>query len=208
MLTELIITDITRMGKDFICVAGIDPTGKTIRPLYKEKRIDQSWCCVDGREIKPFTRILIDLETPRPLPPHTEDWYAGSEKPRILADCTSGEKLDLLKKTCSKDVTSIFGAEIKSIDRQGTFIQSNTGLFSLGTVHVQRVFGFHHRQYDGHWDYRLRFIDNHGSEYRLKVVDLTFQTYIDHLRVCHRLTLDEVEAHLNDHIFANHDIYL
>lgn len=208
MLAELTITDITRMGEGFICVAGVDPTGKTIRSIYEEKRIDQSWCCVDGHEIRPFTRIMIKLETPRPMPPHTEDWYAGSEKPRILSDCTSGEKLDLLKKTCSKDVASIFGAEIQNIVGQGTFIQSNTGLYSLGTVHARRVFGFQHRLFDGHWDYRLNFVDKNESRYRLKAVDLTFQTYVDHLRVCHRLSLDEVEAHVNDHIFAHHDIYL
>ena len=36
MNTELIITDITRMAHDFICVAGIDKSGKTIRPYTSD----------------------------------------------------------------------------------------------------------------------------------------------------------------------------
>jgi hypothetical protein len=115
MLTELTITDITRMSGNFICVAGIDRNGKTIRPLYKDKRIDQDWCCVEGREIRQFTRIMINLETPRPLPPHTEDYHIGPEIPQILGDCSSDEKLALLKRNCSKDIASIFGADIQHV---------------------------------------------------------------------------------------------
>jgi hypothetical protein len=208
MLSELIITDITRMGGNFICVAGIDPNGKTIRPLYKDKRIDQDWCCVEGCEIRPFTRIMIDLETPRPLPPHTEDYHIGPEKLKILGDCSIDEKLNLLKRNCSKDVASIFGADIQRVTGEGTFIQLNTGNYSLGTVNAKKVFGFKHILYDDHWDYRINFIDTEGNEYRLKAVDLTFQTYVDHLRICHKLSIDEIEGYVNRNIFALNDIYL
>lgn len=208
MPIELTITDISRMSPGFICVAGIDPTGRTIRPQYHTHRISDGWCCVDGRFIRPFTRVALELETPRSIPPHTEDWYAVDEPPRILGDCTDGEKLELLKATCSNDITSIFDVEIQHVDGQGTFIYSNTGYRSLGTVHAQHVFGFQHRLFDGRRDYRLHFIDQGGSEYRLKAVDITFQTYVDHLRVCHRFSTDEVEKFVDNHVFAHHTIYL
>jgi hypothetical protein len=54
----------------------------------------------------------------------------------------------------------------------------------------------------------LSFTDESGIEYRLKAVDLTFQTYVDHLRVCHKLSVEEVEIYVNNQIFSHHDIYM
>jgi hypothetical protein len=210
MLTELTITDITRMAGYFICIAGIDKKGKTIRPLYEHKRIEESWCLVDGKEIRPFTRVLIDLEKPRPnpTPPHMEDWFIGTENQQVIGYCTEEEKKDILKNNLSKDTAEIFGTEIQRIQGEGTFVKSNCGCRSMGTIKAKHVFDFMHDQFEGRWDYRLKFIDESDHEYRLKVVDLTFQFFIDYLRIYKKMPVEKIDEFVNSKIFGHEDIYL
>ncbi len=210
MNAELIITDITRMAHNFICIAGITRDGKTIRPLYENKRINESWCCPDSQAIKPFTRISIDLDRQRQpmLAPHTEDWFIGQGNAQIINDCTEDEKKDLLVKSCSKDVINIFNAPILHVEGEGVFIQAGGGCRSIGTIKAKRVFDFRHRQYDGRWDYRLKCMDGANQEYRLKIVDLTFQTFVNYLRMVKNLSGSEIEGRVNGKIFHQREIFL
>ena len=162
------------------------------------------------KEIKPFTRIFINLEKPSDdtKPPHVEDWFIGPGEIGVLGYCTDEEKLRLLVDNCSEDVKSIFEAEIHHVERQGTFIKAGTGKASLGTVRVKRISNFSYRLYEENWDYRATLQDQAGHYYRLKFVDLSFQTYIDHLRICQKWSIERIINHLNDHVFAACDIYV
>lgn len=210
MNTELVITDITRMAHDFICIAGITHEGKTIRPLYENMRINESWCCQASQSIKPFTWISIDLEKQRRpiLAPHTEDWFIGPRNTKVIKNCTDEEKKEILTKNCSIDVGSIFDTQIRHVEGEGVFVQAGGGCRSMGTIRAKRVFDFRHKQYDGRWDYRLKFIDGADQEYRLKIVDLTFQTFINFLRIVKNLSSNIIENHVNGKVFQQSEIYL
>jgi hypothetical protein len=196
------------MSPGFICIAGIDASGRTIRPQYRAHRITDDWLNKDKPFIKQFTRVSMDLEAPRPKAPHTEDWIVKDEPLKFLGDCSIKEKQEILESSCFKDVSSIFDVDINQVDGQGTFIQTGSGSRSLGTVSIPQVFEFKHRNYEGHWDYRLNFVDQSGSDYRLKVVDLSFQTFIDHIRICHKASIKKIESFSLKQIFSNRQIFL
>ena len=210
METELIITDITRMAGYFICIAGIDKNGRTIRPLYEHQRIEESWCLVDGKEIRPFTRVLIDLEKPRQnsIPPHVEDWFIGPGKVQVLDYCSDEQKKELLINGCFKDTNSIFGTPVIHVAGEGTFVNSGKGCCSIGTIKVKQCFNFNHELKKGRWDYRMKFIDSTNQEYRLKIVDLTFQTFIDYLRIVKDSSLVQIADQINEEVFHRDELYL
>jgi len=210
MLSKLIITDITRMANEFICIGAVNENGESFRPLLPAgERIHQSRCCYDGLYIKPFTRILLDLEGNRPLPPHTEDWYCVPGSLRILGFLSNDEKLILLNRIRDLDVKSIFGAQLEQAnDQRAFYIHKGFGHRSLGTIRVRRISGFSHQIFNGNWDYRLTFDDENNAQFRMKIVDLTFQTYIDHLRIRGGNSCQQIQYSIMNNFHKCDEIYL
>lgn len=209
MLSELVVTDITRMGYPFICIGAIDKQDRNIRPLYRNERFHQDWCCCDGTYIEPFTKIILDLEEHRPLPPHTEDWYVNPNVLRIREKLSYDEKFRLLNRIKDKNVKEIWGAELQKAEgQQANFIKNRTGLRSLGTIKVKKIIRFQHVLQNGRWDYRLTFTDESGALYRMKIVDLTFQTYIDYQRICQEQTPIQIMNDVMENVFNGCDTYL
>jgi len=209
MKTLMAVTDITRMREPFICVAGVTNRGEAIRPLFRQDRIHQDWCCQNGTIIRPFTRINLDLLEHDPHPPHTEDWHADMDSLEVLGDVSEEKKLTILRKICDPDLATIFGAEIRNEHGQrAVYIQTGEGNRSLGTIQPHRMFDFKHRNFDRGWDYRVSFFDASDTYYQLKIVDLTFQAYIDHQRVCCHRTSEEIEEFANRYVFSGREIFI
>ena len=209
MLTELIITDITRMTHDFICIGAVKESGESIRPLIPDQRIHQDWCCQGETYIQPFTKVLVDLLSNRPLPPHTEDWFFDPRSLEVIGILTEEEKHKLLKKIKDKYISSIFGAELEQADGQiAYFIRQGTGQRSLGTITVNKLINFSYRFINNNWDYRLTFTDDSNKRFSIKIVDLKFQTYVNHQRICRGLTCEQIRNTLMDKIKKCEDVYL
>jgi hypothetical protein len=102
---------------------------------------------------------------------------------RLLAE---QERIDLLERTASPSVRSIFGAEVlaKPTGNWGRYVRQGQGERSLGTIRVDEIEDVIYRHYPerGRWDYRLRFRDAAGEVYQLAVVDLVFRRQLDVLR--------------------------
>jgi hypothetical protein len=96
--TTLCITDITRMNPERICVASVDPQGRSIRPLLPDTNFRLSWCYQNGKIIKPFTCLKLDLLEQRPKPPHTEDWFVDPDSIEILYDLDTQRRYNFLKR--------------------------------------------------------------------------------------------------------------
>jgi hypothetical protein len=179
---SLVITDLTRMSGDRVCIAGITVDGQTIRPEFNHDIINEGWLFdTEGKVvIRPFARIRLDLIKHCPEPPHTEDWLVDPGVKISDGLLSIDERKKLVRKVLDPSVAAIFGAEIHH--KQGYFVQENEGARSLGTVKVAHLNDVSHRCFEGRWDYRISFIDCGGAEYRLGVTDLTFRSYVDHLR--------------------------
>ncbi len=194
MNTRLLITDVTRMSGDRVCVAAINQDRQSIRPVLPYG-ISESWLYRQSTAVvRPFSIISLDLHRNLPQPPHTEDWSfnPGSLSFEGLLEIRAREKC--LTDILDPDVASIFGAEIH--DDRGCYLLAGEGSRSLGTIMVHQIERFDHNfRYDS-WDYRLYFRDEAGTRYHLKVTDLSLRYYVDALRETQHLSCEEIGMRL------------
>lgn len=201
MQAELLITDLTQMGGERVCIAGIDHKGKLIWPdiiwgvfhrhLYLEKGI-----------IRPRAVVNLHL-APRPdcIPPHVEDCEWDTDSPtEFLRFANDGTWHMALRKTAFASVADIFETEL----HEGKNIQPGTGVRSIGTIKAQSIDDFAYkiqRSQDGpRQGYRLGFTDGAGVEYTdISITDLTLRYYVHFLRRTPPFK-DAAPVHLNEFI--------
>ncbi len=199
MKATLTITDLTRMQGDRVCVAGYLPDCTCVRPIFAKGGLTEGWLHARGQvAIRPFAVIEFDIQgkPSLPLPPHTEDRIVDPTYRVRRGTLAPEERAEWCAKAEDRDVAAIFGAVIH--DDDGRFVLAGDGERSLGTVRVKWLEEvLFSPGTNGRWQYRLRFIDQSGQQYRLPVTDLAFRAYLDYLRdqravspinVAHRLT--------------------
>jgi hypothetical protein len=75
MKTSLVITDVTRMQKGRVCIAGYNRQGQGIRPVLPPPGIHERTLYSQGHVIVfPFAVVEYDLLQPVPPLPHSEDY--------------------------------------------------------------------------------------------------------------------------------------
>jgi hypothetical protein len=207
METTIIITDVTRMRSPRVCVAGITEAGQCIRPIFEHEGIPEDWLYSKDQQpvIRPFAHISLDLIKPNPQPPHTEDWVINQKIKSISLNSIPSESRLFLDGILDPSVEDIFQAEIH--DDFGFYIREGEGTRSLGTIRVETICQVKHSFKYNDWDYRIHFVDQNHCEYRLKVVDLAFGYYVNHLRVQRGMSCEEISSMLTVK-FHNADIYL
>jgi len=180
MKTQMVITDLTRMQRGRVCIAGYDKERRCIRPQLPPPGIPELSLEMDGQAIVyPFVVIELDLLEPRPQPPHTEDVNFDPYSMQYLRPAADREKI--LAWSLYDNVDAIFEQPVQN--DHGFFVMCGQGPRSLGTIRpkavVKVIYGPDDR---GNWDYRLNFYDQTDTFYRLKIVDLTWHYYCDSLR--------------------------
>jgi hypothetical protein len=174
--TLIVITDLTRMHRGMVCIAGYDKDRRCIRPIQPPPGIPEN--ALFSREkqpiIHPFAVVEFEFLKPEPQPPHTEDVYYLSVSPRFIRPAKDPQKV--LEWTLSSDVQAIFEQPIHS--DFGYYVLEGQGPRSLGTVRPQHITKVGYEpEPGGAWDYRLWFDDAQGDSYRLKITDLSWQYY-------------------------------
>ena len=181
MITRLVITDLTRMQRGRVCIAGYDQNRRAIRPVLPPPGIPESGLFKDAQPvIFPFALVAFDLLEPHPQPPHTEDVFYLPESPQRIRTVQSREAV--LAWSEFPDVQAIFGQPV--LAGPGFYVLDCQGERSLGTIRpkkIQQVLYAPGEETDA-WDYRLAFEDALGRAYRLKITDLTWQYYCQSLR--------------------------
>lgn len=186
---ELIVTDITRMEGDRVCVGGYLEDGTAVRPVAGRGGPDEAWLrAPHGEPVTPFSVLALRVSwAPKPLlAPHTEDRAIPARGHRVLRVLTPSEQKALLERTLSPSVRAIFDANVHADaeNQWGRYVESGEGARSLGTIRAPRLEGVSYRHYRerNRWDYRLRFVDEAGETFQLAVVDLAFRRRLDALR--------------------------
>ncbi len=186
---QMIVTDITRMDGDRVCVGGYLDDGTAVRPVAGHVGPNERWLRLarDGR-VAPF--VVLELQVNRApkrlTAPHTEDRMIPLKGHRVLSILSDEDQQALLNRTVSPSVRSMFGAEIHSdpAGQWGRYVRAGEGTRSLGTIQVDCVQAVQYRHYPdrGRWDYRLRFRDRSHEEFQLAVADLESRGRLDALR--------------------------
>lgn len=179
MRKKIVITDITRMSGDKVCIAGYDkyPSPvRCVRPTFPSGSSREDWLYVYGVPvIRPFAEVELEFtRKPSVIPPHTEDYIIDSAVPPSRTRVFSNrQKLAWLKALDDRFVENIFGTPIRR--GPGYYVTSGEGYRSLGTVKPSWVHEVSCEESNGN---RIKFSDGR-SVYKLKVTDLTFLYYIN-----------------------------
>jgi len=180
---RLIITDLSRMKEDRICIVGIDRDGNTIRPIILYSGVKEDYILEKTGKliITPFAEIEFKFIRPLPKPPHAEDWELDTNyRPRLIGRLSEDEGRELLESIADRSVKEIFGAVVQ----EGRYTNPGEGHRSLGTIKVVTVLGVNYSVGGiGKYRYRITFSDMGGEVYNLPVTDCAFRKHCDMLRI-------------------------
>jgi hypothetical protein len=152
---RMVVTDVTRMQGDRVCVGGYLEDGTAIRPVCGDLGPTEAWLQpAQDEHVVPFSVVELSVgDPPSIVPPHTEDRRVPTTGHRIVQVLPDADRLHWLSRTESPSVRAIFGAEVLSAPEPN-----------------QR------------WGRFVRFGEGSGEEFQLAVVDLAFRRRIDELR--------------------------
>lgn len=188
---RLVVTDITRMDGDRVCVAGFlpDEDNRVVRPVCARGGPREPWL-LPASEARVIPFAVLDLnvaKAPRPLvAPHTEDRVVPTTGHRLVGTLSPWEQIAWLESSLSPSLRDVFGATVRADPegQWGRYVQVGEGERSLGTIKSGEILAVRYAHYPerGRWDYRLRFRDATGEEFQLAVVDLAFRRRLDDMR--------------------------
>lgn len=180
---EILITDVTHMQGEKVCIVGINHHGESIRPILPPPGIFQNRLILPSGIIRPKTVLeAYFIPKKRLHKPHIEDVDWDLSQPsrisRIIDDQTWHNALD---KMTFETVDAIFETKIKSKKS----IQSGDGVRSVGTIKVKSIEYLKYEVVDRDdgtkHGYRLSFRDNSDAYYYdLSIADLNFRYYFHH----------------------------
>jgi hypothetical protein len=181
--TQLIITDLTRMQRGHVCIAGYNSKHECIRPVTKGGIPESILFKNDQLVVYPFALVELDLLEAISQPPHTEDVTFNLYSVQGIREVKGREQV--LSWSLFENVEAIFEQPV--LTGPGLYVKECQGSRSLGTI---RPAAIHKAIYepgeDGVWDYRLAFTDQQGISYRLKINDLAWHYYSSSLRSSER----------------------
>lgn len=171
----LIITDLSRMKDDRVCICGVDSQGSTIRPVLPYGVRERNLVDKQGRSIiKPFAVVNFELLKAKPQPPHSEDvrWDL-IRQPKFIRNLSLEERKEFMEQLSFNRVQEIFGAPII----ENRFIKEDA-IRSIGTLKPQEISEIKISENDeGEYKYRMVFSDNDYETFNLPVTDLAFREY-------------------------------
>ncbi len=187
METQVVITGVTQMGGNHVCVSAYSLDCGWIRPVLDNKPFDEAWLRFDdGRvAIRPFAIVDFDLleQERRVQPPHTEDRVIAARY-RAYPVLRETDRFDFLRNVADQDVSTIFDARINHVPGQGLWINYGDGSRSLGVIEAEKInkVSYWKKTEEDKWIYHLSFTDRAGDSYDLAVTDLAFRYYLDYKR--------------------------
>ena len=172
----LIVTDLSRMKDDRVCICGVDSQGTTIRPVLPYGVRERNLVDKKGRSIiKPFAVVNFELLKPKPQPPHSEDvrWDLIRE-PKFIRNLSLEERKEFMEQLAFNRVQEIFGAPII----KNRFIKEDA-IRSIGTLKPEEIIEIIYENNYGESKYRMVFGDNDYETFNLPVTDLAFRDYFN-----------------------------
>lgn len=185
MKTLLALTDLTRMQRGAVCLAGQTPEGQCLRPVLPPPGISEQLIRSEGKAVVfPFAVIELELLKHTPQPPHTEDHIFWPASLALKGALKEEQKLRVLNKSRFESVAAIFEQPIQH--EVGYSVADGVGPRSLGTLQPKAIHGVHYSSAeDTGWNYRLDFTDSADAHYRLKITDLTWNYFCAAQRAAH-----------------------
>lgn len=212
MWREIIITDVTRMSDDKVCVAGVDKKGNVIRPLLPYPDSIREADLYDGSTVLIRPRAVLNIHV-APADkcelPHSEDHlWSNTNQVELLRHADNKTWKIVLERTSSPSVNTIFEANLHKNKK----VAPGDGTRSLGTIKPASIdkFGYYRLKFDEKEadDYRLGFTDSVNESFvSIPITDLSLRTYIEYLRVKRRFHPKKIRS-LFEEKFAQSEVWL
>ena len=192
MQRDILITDLTAMQKDRVCIAGVSRDWAPARPVFARASPARSHLCRDGQVlIRPRAVLSLHLEPfARPAAPHVEDCLWSQPRTarflQLLEDERWRRVLQRLADACPRP---LFGAGLQRLgNERNRVLRPGPAACSLATLRCAGPVTFHFILKSSAPDkfrYALHFSDDHGASYEnIPVTDLA-------LRACARASFLE-----------------
>ena len=140
MITQMVVTDLTRMQEGRVCVAGYDRSFKCIRPVLPPPGIHETTLCSNGcAVVLPFAVVEYDLLLATPKPPHTEDHRYDPASVRFVYQVDESRRRMILDRTLFEGVSDIFEVPVRC--EPGRYVKDGEGPRSLGTIRPKQIRG-------------------------------------------------------------------
>lgn len=199
MQETIVITDLTAMGGDGVCIAGVDRDGGCIRPvlpppgvlrkhLYERPSLltlfREWWEWFLGRSISkerklviyPRVKVRFEFHRVRIELPHVED--LGFDPKSVVYEtlCTEAEWEEVLKVSSFTSVQDVYEGHLQ----ENRWVEPGANTRSLGTVSQIKVIMVNLPEGRNGRRYRLHFVDGTGRRYDdITISDMTFRAFCD-----------------------------
>ena len=126
MKKPIVITDVTRMQRGCVCIAGYDQHGQCLRPVLPPPGIHESALYVDSQPvIFPSAKVEFDFTVPTPQPPHTEDIRYVPTSVRFIEKQPEERWHKMLTRTLSPSVQAVLEQPIYA--EHGYYVMDGAG---------------------------------------------------------------------------------
>ncbi|MDP2661981.1 MAG: hypothetical protein Q8R28_14745 [Dehalococcoidia bacterium] len=170
------ITDLTKMGGDRVCFAGLDKEGLCVRPVLREHVRLQHLYKGDQLVVRPRARVSFELYPCRIEPPHIEDRSFEHRSMTLEGISDNLEWESALKNNLFSSVEAIFEGHLQ----QRRWAPAGAPTRSLGTLAQISVDRLKLEERDSKVEYRLSFVDASGVSYKnIAITDLVFRRFCD-----------------------------
>ena len=167
----LIITDVTAMSADNVCIAGYDSSMTCIRPVLQIGQLKKRLLFRDGKLIiYPGAKVSFNLTSSIPQPPHIEDCIF-QEAPMNVGVATLREWKDVLQQTSATTFTELFPS------LESRYVPPGSAGPSIGTLRTRIKPSLSCEHFGNRSSLRMKIADNIGTIIeRVPITDLAFRS--------------------------------
>jgi len=199
----LIITDVTAMSGDNVCIAGYDDSLICIRPVLSRGQIRKRHLFKDGDLIIfPGAKVAFILSSGISQPPHVEDIIFEETSIESMGRATVKEWKDVLKQTALQSIVELF----PHIEER--CVPPGSAGSSIGTIMPAEIPTLNCDYYKEPPRPKMRFIDQGGNvKNNVPITDLSFRSLFDFYLAKYKGDCEKTVKLLNNKL-EDHDIYL
>ncbi|MDI6727758.1 MAG: hypothetical protein QMD44_02375, partial [Thermodesulfovibrionales bacterium] len=190
----LIITDVTAMSEDNVCIAGYDSSLKCVRPVLPMSQIKKTHLFEDKELIiYPGAKVSFYFIKHMPHPPHVEDYVFKEDSIRFEGKVSEIKWNELLENTAVHSFADLFPK------LESRYVPSASPGPSIGTFLSAKVPFLSCDYYKTPPRPRLKISDDTGMVIdRVAITDLAFRCFFEFLMKEHRGNCENVIAKINN----------
>ena len=167
MQQTIVITDLTTMGGDRVCIVGIGSQSRCIRPVLPPPGVRRRHLYIRKHiifrklAVRPRAKVRLKFYRVPLTPPHIEDLGFEPSSVAYQGLCDDAEWEAVLKASSFLSVQDMYDGCLQ----EGRWVEPGANTRSLGTVSQVQVISVNLQEWSGERRYRLYFKDETGHQY-------------------------------------------